>query len=139
MSIMIPTKTSALNLQAEDLDEKQSLNISWIVPHETNRTYNLTVINSTNQQLVFTLQKPNYIFTVPEGAPPCEVYNFSITATYIGATYTGVGCSDASPVLSRMLPSLPNISRLESSLEYALEKQSTSFVVMVSFEVSCHA
>ena len=139
MSIVIPTETSALNLQAEDLDEQQSLNISWIDPHETKRTYNLTVINSTNQQLLFTLHKPNYIFTAPEGAPPCEVYNFSVTATYIGAIYTGTGCSDASPVLSRMLPSLPNISRLESSLAYMLKKQSTSFIVKVLFEVSCHA
>ena len=138
MSIMIPTETSALNLQAEDLDEQQSLNISWIDPHETNRTYNLTVINSTNQQL-FTLQKPNYIFTAPKGAPPCDVYNFSVTATYIGATYTGAGCSEPSPMLSRMLPSLPNISRLESSLDYELEKRSTSFIVKVLFEVSYHA
>ena len=139
MSIMVPTETSAFNLRAEDLDEQQSLNISWIDPHETNRTYNLIVMSSTNQQLVFTLQNPNYIFTAPEGAPPCEVYNFSVTATYIGATYTGAGCSDASPVLSRMLPSLPNISRLESSLDYVLEKRSTSFIVKVSFEVSRHA
>jgi hypothetical protein len=39
------------------------------------------------------LNESHYHFTAPEGAPPCEVYNFSVTATYVGATYTGAGCS----------------------------------------------
>ena len=134
----IHLETSTLLLQAEDKVKEQSLNISWIDPHEAIRTYNLTVVNSTNQLLAFILQKPYHIFTAPEGAPPCEVYNFSVTAAYIGATYTGAGCSDTTTVLSRMMPSLPNISRLESTLDYVLEKRSTSFVVKVSFEVSCH-
>ena len=45
------------------------------------------------------------MFTAPEGAPPCEVYNFSVTATYAGATCT-------SPVLNIMIPSLPDIKYL---------------------------
>ena len=131
-------ETSTILLQAEDKIEEQSLNISWIDPHKANRTYNLTVINSANQQLEFILQNTYHKFTTPEGAPSCEVYNFSVTATFVGATYTGAGCSDTSPVLSRMLPSLPNISRLESYLDYVLEKRSTSFIIKVSFEVSHH-
>ena len=127
-------------LQAEDLDEEQSLNISWIDPYESNWLYNFTVINSAHKQWMFAPQtEPHHIFTAPEGAPACEVYNFSVTAFYIGAIYTGAGCSVPSPTLSQMLPSLPNISRLESSLDYVLEKQSTSFAVEVSFEVCCQA
>ena len=43
----------------------------------------------------YKLSDPYYAFTAPEGAPPCEVYNFSVTATYDidGVTYTGAGCS----------------------------------------------
>ena len=127
-------------MQAEDLDEKQSLNISWFDPHDSNMTYNMTVINSANQQLEFILQKTHHIFTAPRGAPPCDVYNFSVTATYVGATYTGTGCysSESSPVFSTMLPSLPNISQLESSLEYELKKETTELVLRISYEVCIH-
>ena len=83
------------------------------------------------------LHEPYYVFTAPEGAPPCEVYNFSVTATYVGATYTGAGCSVPSPVLSRMLPSLPEIYKLESSHRYSLEKYATGDInLSVSFQVS---
>ena len=131
---------ASLTLQAEEMNNaEQSINISWIDPNESNRLYLLTVVNSVNQQWTFTTQEPYLHFTAPEGAPPCEVYNLSVTATYVGATYTGAGCSVPSPVLSTMLPSLPNVSRLESSLNYGLEKQSTAFVFKVSFEVCCHS
>ena len=89
--------------------------------------------------LEIQLNESYYYFTAPEGAPSCEVYNFSVTATYVGATYTGAGCSVNSPVLSTMLPSLPNISQLESSLGYALKKKSTGFALYISFEVCIHA
>ena len=82
-----------------------------------------------------SLLKSSY-FIAPESAPPCEIYNFSVTATYIGATYTGDGCSFPSPVLSTILPSLPNISQLESSLHYLLDKRLTSLSFYVFFEVS---
>ena len=72
----------------------------------------------------------------PEVARPCEVYNFSVTATYVGATYTGDGCSVPSPVLSRMLPSLPNITRLESSVTFSLVNVLGDIVLSVLFEVS---
>ena len=104
--------------------------------------FSLTVSRGSSSQLENISEvNESYIvnFTAPEGVPPCEVYNFSVTATYVGATYTGAGCSVPSPVLSRMLPSLPNISRLESSLNYMLGKQSTAFVIEVSFEVCCHS
>ena len=78
-----------------------------------------------------------YVFTAPEGAPSCEIYSFSITATNdtVGVTYAGDGCTQ---VLSTMLPSLPDISRLEASLSYSLEKRSGKVFLNVSFQVYTH-
>ena len=105
----------------------QSVNISWSPLHGYRYyVYTLTVTSSGTGPQSFPLDTPYFTFTAPEGAPPCEVYNFSITATYdiVGATYTGAGCSVPSPVLSRMLPSLPNVTKLEYSLDYCLELKS---------------
>ena len=98
-------------------------------------SYRLIVRNETTLSQFFPLHQPYYIFTAPEGAPPCEVYNFSVTATYVGATYTGAGCSVPSPVLSRMLPSLPNIDRINSSLMYFLVMTDDGLKLNISFEV----
>jgi hypothetical protein len=134
----IYVETSTLILETEDVDVEQSLNISWIDPNESNRHYSLTIINSFNQQWMFNPQETYHHFTAPEGAPPCEVYNFSVTATYVGATYTGVGCSVPSPVLSTTLPSLPkfNIGDLQSSYNFSLEKQAGEAVLTVYFQVN---
>ena len=105
-----------------------------LVPYAM-QIFSLTISHGSSSQEISGLAESYYDFTVPEGAPPCEVYNFSLTATYVGDTYTGVGCSVPSPVLSTMLPSLPDISPLESSLDFVLEKRSTDLVIKVSFEV----
>ena len=105
-----------------------------LVPYAM-QTFSLTVSHGSSSQEISGLTESYYNFTGPEGAPPCEVYNFSLTATYVGATFTGAGCSVPSPVLRTMLPSLPDISPLESSLDFVLEKRSTDFVITVSFEV----
>ena len=87
--------------------------------------YSLKVISKSATPLqFFQVQEPFYVYTaahVPEDPPPCEIYNFSVAATYIGATYTGsgAGCRVPSLVISRMLPSLPDISKLESTLKYS--------------------
>ena len=92
---------------------------------------------SSFQETLIVHNESTYHFTAPEGAPPCEIYNFSVTATYVGATYTGAGCSEPSPLMIRLwLPSLPNIERMESSLMYSLVYQSEQFVLNISFEVS---
>ena len=57
--------------------------------------YNLTITQlqgSSSQEI--SLNKTNYSFTLPKDAPTCEVYNFSVTAAYVGAIYTGASCSD---------------------------------------------
>ena len=121
-------------LKAEDLGTEQSLKISWTDPYEMNRLYSLKV-NTFNQQWMFQQRHPYHVFTAPKGAPPCEVYNISVTATatYVGANYTGAGCSVLSPVLSVMIPSRP---ALKSSHNYSIGKQSGELILKVFFQVN---
>ena len=115
----------------------EAVNISWspLPLAETAQKYNVTVKDSNNTMMSSQVFEPYYVFSVSNHVHPCEVYNFSVTATYVGATYTGAGCSEPSPVISRMLPSLPDIGRLESSLVYSLKKQLTKLTLKISFEV----
>ncbi len=88
---------------------------------------------------MFQLHNPHHIFIAPKGASPCEIYSFKMSHTYVGASYTGVGCGVSSPVLSTMLPSLPGIGRLQSSHNYSLEKLTGQLVLTVHFQVSITA
>ena len=117
----------------------QSVNITWspLPLSDINHTYNVKIKDSRKSLTPVRLSEPYFLFIAPEDAPPCEVYNFSVTATYVGATYTGAGCSVPSPVLSTMLPSLPDITPVESSIQYALIKQAMKINITVTFEVSC--
>ena len=38
---------------------------------------------------VLLLNESHHIFKAPPGSLPCQIYNFSVTATPVGATYTG--------------------------------------------------
>ena len=115
-----------------------SVNLTWdLSVVEALQSFLLTISHGSSSDIK-SLNEFYYDFTAPEGAPPCEVYNFSVTAAYVGATYTGAGCSVPSPVLSTMLPSLPSIDRLESSLNFMLSKKSGGLPLHVSFEVSAH-
>ena len=104
-----PAPGPVIDLRGSQDISNQMINISWeFLPSiDTSKLYNLTVETSSGILQTIDIDKPFHIFTAPKGAPLCEVYNFSVTATYVGATYTGDGCSAPSPVLSRcMLPSL---------------------------------
>ena len=128
-----------------DTETLQSVNVTWsslpsLVDPKPTQKYTLTVKSRSFGVQTHQLYKQYYLFTAPVGAPPCEVYNFSVSATYgvIGATYTGDGCSEPGPVFSMMLPSRPNIAMLESSLSTALEIDPSGGVLLrVSFKVSC--
>ena len=100
--------------------------------------HTIAVTNSTTSLLLTSTELDYLLFTAPDNARalPCEVYNFSVTATPVGATYTGDGCSVPSPVLSRMLPSLPDAEKLNDSLEYSLEKTTNDshFILGLSTE-----
>ena len=119
-----------------------TINISWSqVPpvaaaSNVMQTFSLTISHGSHTKTI-SLNERYYHFTAPEGAPPCEVYNFSVTAMYVGATYTGAGCSIPSSEFSRILPSPPDISGLEFSLNYSLTKQPNGRVTLrVDFLVS---
>ena len=113
-----------------------SVNLSWTTVN-VNRTYNLTVKSSSPYSQSFQLNNTNhYIFTAPKGSKPCDVFNFSVIATYIGASYTGADCSVPSMTPNMMLPSLPDAKIIESTLKYSLEKMLDEGVKLsVSFEV----
>ena len=98
------------------------------------QTFLLTISHGTSSDII-SLNELYYHFIAPEGAPPCEIYNFSVTATYVGATYTGAGCSVPSPVISTMLPSLPFIGDLQSYYNFSIEKQAGEAVLTVYFQV----
>ena len=115
-----------------------SVNLTWdLSVVEALQSFLLTISHGSSSDIK-SLNESYYHFTAPEGAPPCEIYNFSVTATYVGATYTGAGCSVPSPVLSTMLPSLPTIDQLESSLNFVLNKKSGGLSLLVFFEVCVH-
>ena len=65
----------------------QYINISWVssslnlVSLAAQRVYyNLTISHgSISDSQLISLNESTYHFTAPEGAPPCEVYNFSVT------------------------------------------------------------
>ena len=130
-------------LESMDTESFQSSNISWSslpsLDREPRQAYTLSVNSLSTQQQTLQLYKPYvyHLFTALEGAPPCEVYNFSVTANYdlLGATYTGAGCSVPSPVFSRMLPSLPDSELLESFIDYSLNKQAGKIIPSVSYQV----
>ena len=135
------TEPTSVTVTVTDISLK-TVNISWSPPYPPsqdihNMNYNLSVTSSnTRSQNIPIRESYTYdVFRANSDAPPCEVYNFSVTATYVGATYTGDGCSVPSPVISRMLPSLPDIEILESSLNYSLEKLSNGVVLTTTFQV----
>ena len=105
---------------------------------DVNWTYSLTVTADSTPMSTLQLNESHYVFSSQSSPSSCEVYNFSVTATPLGATYTGDGCSVLSPVLSRMLPSLPDVTTLESTIIYSLRYESDStdgFVLTVHFKV----
>ena len=97
--------------------------------------YNLTIAQGSSSQEI-SLNETNYSFTLPEDAPSCEVYNFSVTAAYVGAIYTRASCSVSSAALSTMLPSLPSVKYLSDSINCHLVKLSQGLTLGVYFEVS---
>ena len=137
---------SPLNLSATGA-HLQAVILSWIpslsslpLMEDIYETYTLTVMRSNAQPQILPCDQPGCIFNASKGVPPCALYNFTATATYSGAraNYNGAGCNVHSTVVNVMLPSLPDIGRTESSLDYVLEKRSTSmgFELRVSFLVS---
>ena len=114
-------------------DLSTSTNISWSNLSQVD-SYNLTVTSKSYNHAFLEINRSSHIFISPPNAPPCD---FSVTATPVGATYTGDGCSVPSNTLSVVLPSPPRLATVESSIHYYLEKQDTGGVMLnISFMVS---
>ena len=87
----------------------QTANISWSTPHPPPASVS-EMIEDVNQTYMLAVISSN---TQPQILVPSQV-------------------------LSRMLPSQPDILNIESSIEYSLEKSSDSSIILnVSFMVSC--
>ena len=96
-----------------------SLNISWslvtIEGVEVNFTVNVTNLNdsSTGPMEVSGIQDQHYIFTLGDSTS-CDVYSFQVTAD------NGAGTGTPSEIITRSLPSLPDISPVQDSLNHSL-------------------
>ena len=140
MCFLLQLGPSTLTIDAIDTESLQSVNVTWsslpsLVDPQPNQTYTLSVKSPSLGETKIKINVPHYLFTAPEGAPACEVYRFSVSAAFVGATYTGDGCSAYSPVISKVLPSLPDVDVLNSSLTYSLIKQAGDVTLNASFEV----
>lgn len=136
--ITSPAEINQLSVSASPDINLQSSIIFWssLPAVEVKQIYSLSVKSSNSNTQSFQLNDTRYIFTAPQGSDPCNVYNFSVTATYDGAIYTGAGCSEPSEIYSMMLPSLPDIENIESTLNYSVEKRSSEGVSLnIHFEV----
>ena len=113
-----------------------SVRISW--DHETiynvtvNFTLNVTNLNNSNivSTIVSRIQQQYYILTV-ENPSPFDIYSFQVTAV------NDAGASEPSEIITRNLPSLPDLSPVEDSLHHSLVKGAVLGVMLsVMFNVS---
>lgn len=96
-----------------------SLRISWLFScvEGVEFEYILTATNiniSNARPIVQVLQEQHYIFTLENSL--CDVYAFQVRA--LNATWS----SNLSEILTRSLPSLPDVSAIEATLEQSLIK-----------------
>ena len=76
------------------------------------------------------IQTQHYIFTDNNRARPCDVYNFHVTAR------NDAGIGNSSEIVTGSLPSLPDISAVEDSLQHSLAKANGSVTLRVQFNVN---
>ena len=128
-----------LNLQANALS-LNSLNISWSLQLTLalSPTYTL-VVNSSTVNQSWKLNRTHTVFTSPTAAPPCEIYNFSVTASYdkIGTTYSGAECCVPTSLYDRMVPSAPRFNNIETFPNHSLTNNGYgNLSLAVHFKVS---
>ena len=128
-------------IEVEDLGLR-SINISWsqtqwlVAISNVTQTFNLTVSNGTWEDTI-SLSEPYYNFTALESSSECEIYSILVTATFKikDVNYSWKGCSVTS-TNHTMLPSLPNVDILQSSLKQSLMKEVMNITLTVFFKVS---
>ena len=111
-----------------------SLNISWsLVTIEgvvVNFTVTFTNLNdsSTGPMEVSGIQDQHYIFTLQDSTL-CDVYSFQVTAV------NGAGTGTSSEIITRSLPSLPDISSVQNSIQYSLVRTASGVTLNITFNV----
>ena len=95
-----------------------------------NFTVTVTNLNdsSTGPMEVSGIQDQHYIFTL-EDSTSCDVYSFQVTAM------NGAGTGTPSEIITRSLPSLPDISPVQDSLQHSLVRTADGIVLEVTFNV----
>ena len=111
-----------------------SLNISWslVTIEGVAVTFSVTVMNlndsSTGPMEVSGIQDQHYIFTL-EDSTSCDVYSLQVTAV------NGAGTGTPSEIITRSLPSLPDISPVQDSLQHSLVRTASGVTLSVTFNV----
>ncbi len=134
--ILYGPPSSPTNLAASE-NGVGSIRISWLsLPIENVSvwfTLNATNLDDTSSEsiIISGISQQHYIFTPTGGGnTSCDVYTFQITAL------NESGASDPSEIITRSLPSLPDISQVEDSLQHSLVyTEEDGFTLNVTFNV----
>ena len=122
-------------LESVQFTDEGCINISWsapVIPEEVIReqmyTVTLFVQNlHTSEQIIAEIEQSHYyIFKIGRS---CDRFNISVRAN------NGAGSCELSSNESMVLPSLPDIEPVSSSLQHQLWKENGRIMVKLSFEV----
>ena len=117
----------------------QSVNVSWSElsdNYQPIENYTLIVQNTNeSSRQTFSLNESFYVFTSKEDNFSCAVFNFSLLTSFTSSIHSG-NCISESNAVQTILPSLPDITLLESSINVTLARGEGSFILSVSFLVS---
>ena len=113
----------------------QSLKVSWSFVRFIEGvvvTFTLTVsnlqLNDSEPLVIGGIQEQYYFFTALSSTS-CDTYSFQVTALNVA------GVSNSSEVITRSLPSLPDISAVEVSLSHSLMVSGKGVQLTISFQV----
>lgn len=108
----------------------QSVNVTWLLIEDRLLYFTLRVTNlrsSSIEEINITKTLNNFVYESVSLAH-CDVYLIQVTAT------NAAGSSIPYNV-TRMLPSLPDISNVSRSLEHIIQKNKSGLTVTISFMV----
>ena len=96
-----------------------------------NFTVTVTNLNdpSTGPMEASGIQDQHYIFTL-EDSTSCDVYSFQVTAV------NGAGTGTPSEIITKSLPSLPDISQVQGSLQQFLTKTTEGIILEITFQLN---
>ena len=94
---------------------------------EFNFTLNVTNLNASNTEPLTERGIRNLYYIFTDNSPNCDVYRFQVSAL------NEAGVTNSNEIITRSLPSLPDISAVEDSLQHSLAKADT---LIVQFNVN---